>query len=115
MADLHDISTSAASRRIYKGLENNYHRGNYGQLQIGGHDEVDYVPRVVVPVTRATYLYAFCASVNSCNIGFDIGVSTEVGRLIQADFSLSRTSLVHLFVCLFMCLLLCNLVLLHLS
>jgi hypothetical protein len=43
-----------------------------------------------LPITRATFLFALCASVNSCNLGYDIGVSTEAGRLIQADLGLSR-------------------------
>jgi MFS family permease len=42
-----------------------------------------------IPLTRATKLYAFCASINSCNLGYDIGVSTEAGRLVQAYFNLS--------------------------
>lgn len=33
---------------------------------------------------------ALCAAVNSCNLGFDIGVSTSVGTLIQEDFNLSN-------------------------
>ena len=42
-----------------------------------------------VTITKATYLFVFCASLNSCNLGFDIGVSTEAGRLIQNDMGLS--------------------------
>jgi hypothetical protein len=43
-----------------------------------------------VKITRSTYIYAFCAAVNSCNLGYDIGVSTEAGKLIQEDFDLTR-------------------------
>ena len=54
------------------------------------HDgESDDVP---VKITSSTYLFAICASVNSCNLGYDIGISTEIGRLIQDDFGLTRTS-----------------------
>lgn len=42
-----------------------------------------------VPLLRATKVFALCAAVNSCNLGFDIGVSTSVGQLIQNDFNLS--------------------------
>lgn len=43
-----------------------------------------------IPVTKSSMLYAFCASVNSCNLGYDVGVSTEAGRLVQQYFGLSR-------------------------
>jgi hypothetical protein len=43
-----------------------------------------------IPITRSTFIFALCASVNSCNLGYDIGVSTEAGRLIQEDLGLSR-------------------------
>ena len=44
---------------------------------------------VPLRVTGWTYLYALCAAVNSCNIGYDIGVSTEAGRLIERDLDLT--------------------------
>ena len=53
------------------------HHGEYGETPM--------------PLTRATKLYAFCASINSCNLGYDIGVSTEAGRLVQAYFNLTTT------------------------
>lgn len=37
----------------------------------------------------ATLLFVSCAAVNSCNLGYDIGVSTDAGRLIQVDLDLS--------------------------
>jgi hypothetical protein len=40
-------------------------------------------------VTRSTLLFCFCAAVNSANLGYDIGVSTNAGRLVQASFDLS--------------------------
>lgn len=42
-------------------------------------------------VTRHTYIFALCAAINSCNLGYDIGVSTNVGPLIQEEFNLSAT------------------------
>jgi MFS family permease len=42
-------------------------------------------------VARAVYVFAGCAALNSCNLGFDIGVNTDVGptllrsSLIQCD------------------------------
>lgn len=40
-------------------------------------------------VTRSTVLFAACAALNSCNLGYDIGVSTNAGSLIQKDFGLT--------------------------
>ena len=45
---------------------------------------------LTVPITRATYVFSLCAALNSVNLGYDIGVSTEAGRLIQDDLGLSR-------------------------
>jgi MFS family permease len=42
-----------------------------------------------VKITRSTYIFAAVAAVNSCNLGYDIGVSTNAGALIQQDFNLS--------------------------
>lgn len=51
------------------------HHGDYGSTD--------------VPLLHATKVFALCAAVNSCNLGFDIGVSTSVGSLVQDDFDLS--------------------------
>ena len=40
-------------------------------------------------ITRSTYIFALCAAVNSCNLGYDIGVSTNAGPLIQRDLNLT--------------------------
>jgi sugar porter (SP) family MFS transporter len=53
----------------------------------GGPEEMTTAP---LTITRATFTFVACASLNSCNLGFDIGVSTEAGRLIQNDLGLSR-------------------------
>lgn len=50
------------------------HRGDYG---------------TELKITRATKLYAFCAALNSCNLGYDIGVNTGAGMLIQESMGLS--------------------------
>jgi hypothetical protein len=55
-----------------------------------GEHHADY-GETPIPLTRSTKLYALCASVNSCNLGYDIGVSTEAGRLVQNYFGLSTT------------------------
>ncbi|KAL3941282.1 MAG: hypothetical protein SGBAC_004330 [Bacillariaceae sp.] len=40
-------------------------------------------------LTRASYVYSICACVNSCNLGFDLGATTNVGPLIEAEFGLT--------------------------
>jgi MFS family permease len=40
-------------------------------------------------ITRHTFIFAMCAALNSCNLGYDIGVSTIAGGLIQSDMGLT--------------------------
>ena len=42
-----------------------------------------------VRVTKSTVIFALCAALNSCNLGYDIGVSTHAGGLIQRDLGLT--------------------------
>jgi sugar porter (SP) family MFS transporter len=44
-------------------------------------------------ITRANKLYAFCAALNSCNLGYDIGVNTGAGMLVQNSLVLSDVQL----------------------
>jgi hypothetical protein len=44
----------------------------------------------VIPITRATMIYVLCAALNSCNLGYDIGVSTNVSKLIQNDIHITN-------------------------
>ena len=46
-----------------------------------------------VAITRATYIYVLCAAVNSCNLGYDVGVSTNAGPKIRQEFNLSNVQL----------------------
>ena len=46
---------------------------------------------VPVVITSKTKLFAFCAALNSCNLGYDIGVSSEVGILVKDSMNLSDT------------------------
>ena len=43
----------------------------------------------VIPITRSTMIYVLCAALNSCNLGYDIGVSTNVSKLIQNDIHIT--------------------------
>jgi len=40
-------------------------------------------------LTTSTYIFAACAALNSCNLGYDIGVSTNAGGIIQRDLDLT--------------------------
>lgn len=74
-----DIDTGAAVM-VNKTHEGEFH-GDQGDLPL--------------PITRSTYKFVMCAAINSCNLGYDIGVGTGAGRLIQEDLGLSRTFFAH--------------------
>lgn len=42
-----------------------------------------------VPITRGVKVFAFCAAINSCNLGYDIGTSTNAAKMIQDQWDLS--------------------------
>eukprot|EP00588_Corethron_pennatum_P026324 CAMPEP_0194330900 /NCGR_PEP_ID=MMETSP0171-20130528/53688_1 /TAXON_ID=218684 /ORGANISM="Corethron pennatum, Strain L29A3" /LENGTH=549 /DNA_ID=CAMNT_0039092147 /DNA_START=141 /DNA_END=1793 /DNA_ORIENTATION=+ len=44
-------------------------------------------------ITKYVYLLTGCAALNSCNLGFDIGVSTDAGALLQRSMDLSTWQL----------------------
>lgn len=46
-----------------------------------------------VKITRSTYKYVLCAALNSCNLGYDIGVNTQAGPLLQDAMNLTDSQL----------------------
>jgi MFS family permease len=44
------------------------------------------------PVSKSTKIFAICAALNSCNLGFDIGVNTSAGQLLQDANSLGLSN-----------------------
>ena len=32
-------------------------------------------------ITKSVWIFVLCAALNSCNLGYDIGVSTDAGRI----------------------------------
>lgn len=52
-------------------------------------------PKYLSPIciTPHLYLFVFCASLNSCNLGYDIGVNTSISQLLQSSLSLSDINL----------------------
>lgn len=67
-------STGDGSPKVEQSREGEHH-GDYGNGNI--------------PISGAVWLYAICASVNSVNLGYDIGASTNLGPLIQQDLVLT--------------------------
>lgn len=42
-----------------------------------------------VELTDSVKLFAFCASINSLIVGYDQGITTHIGKLVQDEFQLS--------------------------
>lgn len=60
------------------------------QERQGPRTDNDTVGVVGVPyITASTWLYCLGAALNSCNLGYDIGVSTGAGPLVQDDLNLT--------------------------
>ena len=70
-------------------LDFDYGTHNHGQegirpsLSHEGEHHSDYDANADIPIRRATKIFAMCAALNSCNLGFDIGVNTSAGKLLQ--------------------------------
>jgi MFS family permease len=60
-------------------------------------DEKKDIPSIILPpvshITSSTYIFSLCAALNSCNLGYDIGVNTSAGPLLQSSLSLSTAQL----------------------
>jgi len=57
-----------------------------------GNHHNDFESNVDIPVSRSTKIFAMCAALNSCNLGFDIGVNTSAGQLLQDADSLALST-----------------------
>jgi hypothetical protein len=44
---------------------------------------------IEIPISKSVQMFAFCAAMNSCNLGYDVGVSTHAGQLVQKEWDLS--------------------------
>jgi hypothetical protein len=67
------MSAGATLKKSHEGE----HRGDYSDTSL--------------KLTKHNYIFALCAAINSCNLGYDIGVSTNAGPLIQEDFGLTNS------------------------
>ncbi|KAI2511854.1 major facilitator superfamily-like protein [Fragilaria crotonensis] len=54
------------------------------------HGDFGEVP---VQMSSQVYVWVLCAALNSCNLGYDIGVNTSAGPIMQQDLSLSEVEL----------------------
>mmetsp|Transcript_10928 Transcript_10928/g.16891 ORF Transcript_10928/g.16891 Transcript_10928/m.16891 type:complete len:591 (+) Transcript_10928:158-1930(+) len=54
------------------------------------HGDLGNIP---VSITKSAYLYTLCAAINSCNLGYDIGVNTNAAPLVQSDLELTDVQL----------------------
>ena len=55
------------------------HQGDYGTSE--------------VTLSTNVIIYVLCASINSCNLGYDIGINTDAGRLLQESMGISDMNL----------------------
>ena len=58
-----------------------------------GEHRYDHGSLAALKITRSTKLFAICAALNSCNLGYDIGVNTGAGMLLQDSLGLSDVQL----------------------
>jgi len=42
-----------------------------------------------IVITKSVWIFVLCAALNSCNLGYDIGVSTDAGKIIQQEMDLT--------------------------
>ena len=66
-------------------MHNNTGNDDDGRSSDRSRAGTTHTPRL----TTATYIFAACAALNSCNLGYDIGVSTNAGGIIQRDLGLT--------------------------
>ena len=58
-----------------------------------GEHRLDHGDIASLKITRSTKIFALCAALNSCNLGYDIGVNTGAGMLLQDSLGLSDLQL----------------------
>ena len=65
--------------------EEDHPRNNTSMAPLSLEDSHQPTPPQQQHIQSAAYLYAFCAALNSCNLGYDLGVSTNAGPKLQQD------------------------------
>jgi MFS family permease len=85
VANNNRYSSIANRQHDYDAVDRNIVHGATGSSEVDPSNTVE----TVIPITRATMIYVLCAALNSCNLGYDIGVSTNVSKLIQKDIHIT--------------------------
>jgi hypothetical protein len=89
------LSANGQNRALDKtfSIDDSSDHNDRQHLQNDEHHEVHTNTTIEpnVPITKSTMIYVFCAALNSCNLGYDIGVSTNVSKLIQNDINITNT------------------------
>jgi len=49
--------------------------------------------REEIEISNEVYIYSLCAALNSCNLGFDIGINTSAAKLLQNSMDLSDSQI----------------------
>ena len=58
-------------------------------LASGSGESDPYESTSKVAISRSTYVFVLCAALNSCNLGYDIGVNTGAAKFLQNEDSLN--------------------------
>ncbi len=61
---------------------------NAGYHEVGNSNPKNQKP-TKIKVSKSTYIFVSCAALNSCNLGYDIGVNTSVAKLLKDGDSLA--------------------------
>ena len=80
--DDHDNDNDDDDNKIDNNNSNNISRDDVAE----GSSDVKKIK-----VSKSTYLFVFCAALNSCNLGYDIGVNTSAAKLLTDGDSLGLT------------------------
>mmetsp|Transcript_9915 Transcript_9915/g.20844 ORF Transcript_9915/g.20844 Transcript_9915/m.20844 type:complete len:627 (-) Transcript_9915:159-2039(-) len=90
-----DDDDDSSARASQTGVDAHLQHPNRPHLEQSheGEHRYDHGDISALKITRATKLYAFCAALNSCNLGYDIGVNTGAGMLVQSSLNLTDLQL----------------------
>lgn len=90
-----DASSSSPVRPGESGVDRHLahpDRPRIDQTHEGEHRR-DHGDLAALKATRSTKLFALCAALNSCNLGYDIGVNTGAGPFVQTSLGLTDLQL----------------------
>ena len=90
-------TTSTTAANYESTASSNNKKSNNHHYNYSDHSEVGEfygdAHAITIPININLYIFAFCAALNSCNLGYDIGVNTAAAQLMQNDMELSNVQL----------------------